>query len=100
MAEFADELKKAQTFGKLTQFGRGLPRGGEAIAARSLQRQEEILRKLATYSPDGQVFLQLSTFCRSEALSFFPSGRAVGMAMKETSCVILLSLLQLALQGH
>ncbi|CAM6103658.1 unnamed protein product [Calypogeia fissa] len=54
LEKFADELRKAQAFGKLTQFGRGLPRGGEAVAARSLQRQEEILRKLASYSPDGQ----------------------------------------------
>lgn len=57
MAGFANELKKAQAFGKMTQFGRGLPRGGEAVAARSLQRQEDILRKLATYSPDGQVHI-------------------------------------------
>ncbi|CAM6129673.1 unnamed protein product [Calypogeia fissa] len=54
LEKFADELRKAQAFGKLTQFGRGLPRGGEAVAACSLQRQEEILRKLASYSPDGQ----------------------------------------------
>ncbi|KAL2643806.1 hypothetical protein R1flu_011393 [Riccia fluitans] len=54
LATFADQLKRARQFGKLTQFGRGLPKGGEAIAQRSLERQEEILRKLSTYSLDGQ----------------------------------------------
>lgn len=49
--EFADELKKARQFGSMTSFGRGLPRGGELSAIKSLERQEEILRALHRCGP-------------------------------------------------
>jgi hypothetical protein len=49
--DFADELKKARQFGSLTTFGRGLPRGGEMSAVKSLERQEGILRALARRDP-------------------------------------------------
>jgi hypothetical protein len=49
--DFADELKKARQFGSLTTFGRGLPRGGEMSAVKSLERQEGILRALARHDP-------------------------------------------------
>jgi hypothetical protein len=49
--DFADELKKAWQFGSLTTFGRGLPRGGEMSAVKSLERQEGILRALARRDP-------------------------------------------------
>lgn len=51
MENFADELGKARRFGSMTQFGRGLPRGGEMSAVKSLQRQEEILRALHKRDP-------------------------------------------------
>lgn len=51
MADFADELKKARQFGSMTTFGRGLPRGGEMSAVKSLQRQEDILRALHKRDP-------------------------------------------------
>lgn len=51
VADFADELGKARRFGSMTQFGRGLPRGGEMSAVKSLQRQEEILRALHKRDP-------------------------------------------------
>ncbi|CAM6036584.1 unnamed protein product [Sphagnum compactum] len=51
MENFADELKKARQFGSLTTFGRGLPRGGEMSAVKSLERQEGILRALARRDP-------------------------------------------------
>lgn len=50
-ADFADELKKARQFGSMTTFGRGLPRGGEMSAVKSLQRQEDILRALYRRDP-------------------------------------------------
>ncbi|KAJ7529184.1 hypothetical protein O6H91_15G037000 [Diphasiastrum complanatum] len=51
MEAFADELKKARKLGSLTQFGKGLPRGGEATVSQSLLRQETILRALSKYDP-------------------------------------------------
>jgi len=51
LADFADELKKARQFGSMTTFGRGLPRGGEMSAVKSLQRQEDILRALYKRDP-------------------------------------------------
>jgi len=51
MEKFADELKKARQFGSMTSFGRGLPRGGELSAIKSLERQEEILRALHRCGP-------------------------------------------------
>lgn len=51
MENFADELKKARQFGSMTTFGRGLPRGGEMSAVKSLQRQEDILRALYKRDP-------------------------------------------------
>lgn len=51
MLNFADELKKARQFGSMTTFGRGLPRGGEMSAVKSLQRQEDILRALYKRDP-------------------------------------------------
>lgn len=46
LLEFADQLKQARNFGSLTQFGRGLPKGGEQVVARSLEFQEKIVRAM------------------------------------------------------
>lgn len=51
LTDFADELKKARQFGSMTTFGRGLPRGGEMSAVKSLERQENILRALYKRDP-------------------------------------------------
>eukprot|EP00897_Mesotaenium_endlicherianum_P007304 jgi/Mesen1/6601/ME000338S05779 len=44
--QFADQLKKARSYGSLMQFRRGLPRGGENVLARSLEHQEAVIRAM------------------------------------------------------
>lgn len=54
--QFAEQLQKARRFGSLTEFGRGLPRGGQRLAAASLERQEQIIHSM---TPEERADLSL-----------------------------------------